>query len=106
MSREGEPIGNHRPIEPVILECTHLARFYPAPRLGDIVYCQTCRDFRQVRRRNRDTPYLKIKCASCQYARRFELDQSELARIKGDTHRLRTGHIVWLIDQSGKSLAI
>jgi len=37
-------------VRPVVLACDHVATFNPEPRLGDLVWCSFCLDYRLVAR--------------------------------------------------------
>jgi len=37
-------------VRPVVLACEHVVTFNPEPRLGDLVWCSFCLDYRSVAR--------------------------------------------------------
>lgn len=87
----------------VYLNCGHSALFWPSPKRGDMVYCYKCADYLRVIKGHMSTiqGVIWLRCNDCAYTRKF-ITGLEDVRIRAETHMIRMGHHVKIVDASGK----
>lgn len=92
------------------LVCEHWARFDPPAHYGDTVWCHACGQYREVvggvlrYRKPADRKEFRY-VAECSHGdfRRKEWEKKD-AEIQGDSHVLRTGHVVTVRDVEGRTV--
>lgn len=94
-----------------LLACNHWLLYDPPPSLGDIVYCLHCAEYRRVKggdlRRRKAADAKEYRYAaicqepSCPFVRKSM--EIKPVKIQGDSHSIRTGHVVTVSDPGGKT---
>lgn len=93
------------------LACKHWMLYDPPPVLGDIVYCQYCGEYRRVgggdlrRRKAADAKEYRYAAICQEPGCNFVRKNMEIkpVKIQGDSHSIRTGHVVTVSDPGGKT---
>ena len=79
----------------VTLGCHHVVMYYPAPKIGDLVYCRKCVTWRKAVNVNQSWRW-RCVTKGCPGSQGFGTDMHR-ARRGGIRHgRLYAGHRVWL----------
>jgi hypothetical protein len=89
----------------VELRCGHIVIYNPIPCIGDVVYCQPCRDYSVVMNGGSARyPYtFLLTCDHCEYERHYHIEKfTDAMRIRSDTHRVKTRHTVRVLDHHGQ----
>jgi hypothetical protein len=87
----------------VRLRCGDDVTYDPAPYNGDIVWCQFCIDYQEVITGGAIRTWTLLTCEQCPYERKYRLIAEHVIRVRADTHRIKTGHAVHVIDKQGKT---
>lgn len=89
-----------------ILACKHKMLYWPAPEIGDLIYCAPCDKWRKaIGGIAREIPLMRIVCKDCQYRRNIRVDLSQV-KIKAETHSLAYGHSVLILNERGNLIII
>ena len=73
------------------LTCRHRVSYWPAPVMGEVVYCRQCRDWRQVAMEE-----WWVRCQSCVFRRLYGVDADRAVEKYGEHVTRYPTHVVTL----------